>query len=169
MPTLYLDGRLTGFAKATKTSGSGAAKVYWRRLNSKRSLNSSIVVDSRLHTMVAGYIRATLQSCNSNFNSISTLFPLWTISTLLPLSIFASTLFPLYFHSISTLDFCFHSINISTLVYTFARWEGDVESRNIDVWMVPSPSNLLSGLDRIFLEHHSAGCHGSAIFVAIAS
>ena len=36
MPTLYLDVRLTGFAKASKTSG--AAKVYWRRLNSKRSL-----------------------------------------------------------------------------------------------------------------------------------
>ena len=34
--TLYPDGRLTEFAKATKTSG--AAKVYWRRLNSKRSL-----------------------------------------------------------------------------------------------------------------------------------
>ena len=59
MPTLYLDGRLTGFAKATKTSAEvfvafanpvslpsryrvgrvhGAAKVYWRQLNSKRSL-----------------------------------------------------------------------------------------------------------------------------------
>ena len=36
MLTLYPDGKLTGFAKATKTSG--AAKVYWRRLNSKRSL-----------------------------------------------------------------------------------------------------------------------------------
>ena len=36
MPTLYPDGRLTGFAKATKTSE--AAKVYWRRLNSKISL-----------------------------------------------------------------------------------------------------------------------------------
>ena len=36
MLTLYLDGRLTGFALDTKTSG--AAKVYWRRLNSKRSL-----------------------------------------------------------------------------------------------------------------------------------
>ena len=34
--TLYQDGRQTGFAKATKTSG--AAKVYRRRLNSKRSL-----------------------------------------------------------------------------------------------------------------------------------
>ena len=32
MLTLYPDGRLTGFAKATKTSG--AAKLYWRRLNS---------------------------------------------------------------------------------------------------------------------------------------
>ena len=32
MLTLYPDGRLTGFAKATKTSG--AAKVYWRQLNS---------------------------------------------------------------------------------------------------------------------------------------
>ena len=30
------DGRLRGFAKTMKTSG--AAKVYWRRLNSKRSL-----------------------------------------------------------------------------------------------------------------------------------
>ena len=37
MLTLYLDGRLTGFALDTKTSG--AAKVYWRRLNSKRSLS----------------------------------------------------------------------------------------------------------------------------------
>ena len=36
MLTLYQDGRLTGFAQDTKTSG--AAKVYWRRLNSKRSL-----------------------------------------------------------------------------------------------------------------------------------
>ena len=36
MLTLYQDGRQTGFAKATKTSG--AAKVYWRRLNSMRSL-----------------------------------------------------------------------------------------------------------------------------------
>ena len=36
MLTLYPDGKLTGFAKNTKTSG--AAKVYWRRLNSKRSL-----------------------------------------------------------------------------------------------------------------------------------
>ena len=36
MLTLYPDGRLTGFAKATKTSGT--AKVYWRPLNSKRSL-----------------------------------------------------------------------------------------------------------------------------------
>ena len=36
MLTLYPDGRLTGFALATKTCG--AAKVYWRRLNSKRSL-----------------------------------------------------------------------------------------------------------------------------------
>ena len=36
MLNLYPDGRLTGFAKATKTSG--AAKVYWRQLNSKRSL-----------------------------------------------------------------------------------------------------------------------------------
>ena len=32
MLTLYPDGRLTRFAKATKTPG--AAKVYWRRLNS---------------------------------------------------------------------------------------------------------------------------------------
>ena len=50
------------------------------------------------------------------FHPISTLFPLWTLtSTLFPLyfhsEIFASTLFPLYFHSISTLDFCFHSIS----------------------------------------------------------
>ena len=36
MLTLHPDGRLTGFSKATKTSG--AAKLYWRRLNSKRSL-----------------------------------------------------------------------------------------------------------------------------------
>ena len=36
MLTLYPDGRLIGFAKATKTSG--AAKVYCRRLNSKRSI-----------------------------------------------------------------------------------------------------------------------------------
>ena len=36
MLTLYQEGRQTGFAKATKTSG--AAKVYRRRLNSKRSL-----------------------------------------------------------------------------------------------------------------------------------
>ena len=36
MLTLYQDGRQTGFAKATKTSG--AVKVYWRRLNSMRSL-----------------------------------------------------------------------------------------------------------------------------------
>ena len=40
MLTLYPDGKLTkaakGFAKAAKTSG--AAKVYWRRLNSKRNL-----------------------------------------------------------------------------------------------------------------------------------
>ena len=36
MLTLYPDGRLEGFALAMKTSG--AAKVYWRRLNSKRSL-----------------------------------------------------------------------------------------------------------------------------------
>ena len=36
MLTLYPDGRLTGFAKAAKTFG--AAKVYWRRLKSKRSL-----------------------------------------------------------------------------------------------------------------------------------
>ena len=60
MLTLYPDGRLTGFAKATKTSG--AAKVYWRRLNSKRSLpmlewtseseyskNSVFFVDIRRH------------------------------------------------------------------------------------------------------------------------
>ena len=32
MLTLYPDGRLTGFALDTKTSG--AAKVYWRRLRS---------------------------------------------------------------------------------------------------------------------------------------
>ena len=36
MLTLYPDGRLTRFALDMKTSG--AAKVYWRRLNSKRSL-----------------------------------------------------------------------------------------------------------------------------------
>ena len=36
MPTLYLDGRLTGFAKATKTCP--AHKLYWRPLNWKRSL-----------------------------------------------------------------------------------------------------------------------------------
>ena len=36
MPTLYLDGRLTGFAKATKTCP--AHKLYWRSLNWKRSL-----------------------------------------------------------------------------------------------------------------------------------
>ena len=36
MLTLYPDSRQTGFAETTKTSG--AAKVYWRRLNSKRSL-----------------------------------------------------------------------------------------------------------------------------------
>ena len=36
MLTLYPDGKLTGFALDTKTSG--AAKVYWRQLNSKRSL-----------------------------------------------------------------------------------------------------------------------------------
>ena len=36
MLTLYPEGRLTGFALATKTSG--AAKVHWKRLNSKRSL-----------------------------------------------------------------------------------------------------------------------------------
>ena len=36
MLTLYPDCRLAGFAKATKTSG--VAKVYWRRLHSKRSL-----------------------------------------------------------------------------------------------------------------------------------
>ena len=35
MPTLYLDGRLTGFAKATKTCP--AHKLYWRPLNWKRS------------------------------------------------------------------------------------------------------------------------------------
>ena len=34
MTTLYPDGRLTGFTKATKT----LELVYWRRLNSKRSL-----------------------------------------------------------------------------------------------------------------------------------
>ena len=36
MPTLYLDGRLAGFAKATKTCP--AHKLYWRPLNWKRSL-----------------------------------------------------------------------------------------------------------------------------------
>ena len=36
MLTLYLDGRLTGFAKATKTCP--AHKLYWRPLNWKRSL-----------------------------------------------------------------------------------------------------------------------------------
>ena len=36
MPTLYLDGRLTGFATATKTCP--AHKLYWRSLNWKRSL-----------------------------------------------------------------------------------------------------------------------------------
>ena len=36
MPTLYLDGRQTGFAKATKTCP--AHKLYWRPLNWKRSL-----------------------------------------------------------------------------------------------------------------------------------
>ena len=36
MPTLYLDGRLTGFAKATKTCP--AHNLYWRPLNWKRSL-----------------------------------------------------------------------------------------------------------------------------------
>ena len=36
MLTPYPDGRLTGFARARKTSG--AAKVCWRRLNLKRSL-----------------------------------------------------------------------------------------------------------------------------------
>ena len=36
MPTLYLDGRLTGFAKVTKTCL--AHKLYWRPLNWKRSL-----------------------------------------------------------------------------------------------------------------------------------
>ena len=36
MPTLYLDGRLTGFAKAAKTCP--AHKLYWRPLNWKRSL-----------------------------------------------------------------------------------------------------------------------------------
>ena len=38
--------RLTGFAKATKTSG--AAKVYWRRLNSKRTEPSCVGVDSSI-------------------------------------------------------------------------------------------------------------------------
>ena len=38
MPTLYQDSRLTGFAKAAKTSA--AFKVYWRRLNLKRSLST---------------------------------------------------------------------------------------------------------------------------------
>ena len=37
MLTLYPDGRLTGFALATKTSG--AAKVYWKRLNSKKKVS----------------------------------------------------------------------------------------------------------------------------------
>ena len=47
MLTLYPDGRLTGSAKATKTSG--AAKVYWRRLkvsifkDSKNSLIGALV------------------------------------------------------------------------------------------------------------------------------
>ena len=36
MPTLYLNGRLTGFAKATNTCP--AHKLYWRPLNWKRSL-----------------------------------------------------------------------------------------------------------------------------------
>ena len=36
MPTLYLDGRPTGFAKATKTCP--AHNLYWRPLNWKRSL-----------------------------------------------------------------------------------------------------------------------------------
>ena len=36
MPTLYLDGRLTGFAKATKTCP--AHMLYCRPLNWKRSL-----------------------------------------------------------------------------------------------------------------------------------
>ena len=36
MPTLYLDGRQTGFAKATKTCP--AHKLYWGPLNWKRSL-----------------------------------------------------------------------------------------------------------------------------------
>ena len=79
--------------------------------------------------MVAGWGHF-LQSCNSNFHSISTLdHPhFYSISTLLPLWIFASTLFPLYFHSTSILfPPCFHSI--STLVLYFcALGERDVES-----------------------------------------
>ena len=37
MLTLYPDGRLIGFALATKTSG--AANVYWKRLNSKKKVS----------------------------------------------------------------------------------------------------------------------------------
>ena len=76
-------------------------------------------------SMVAGWGHF-LQSCNSNFHSISTLFPLWTLtSTLFPLYFHSEFALPLYFHSTSTLNFRFHSIStyfhsISTLDYCFA-------------------------------------------------
>ena len=106
-------------------------------------------------------------------HSISTLFPLWILyfhstSTLNFRFHSVSTLLPPCFHSISTLDFCFHSI--STLVLYFcALGEGDVESPIIGcmVGRVGGPLTLKPVVGpRIFLEHHSAGCRGSANSIA---
>ena len=67
MPTLYPDRRLTGFAKATKTSG--AAKVYWRRLNSKGSLpmlewtsESENFFDRHNHNIYTGQVQSLCPS-----------------------------------------------------------------------------------------------------------
>ena len=84
------------------------------------------------------------------FHSISTLFPLWTLtffhSTSGTLNFrfhSVSTLLPFYFHTGFLLPLHFHP---STILLRIGG--GDVESHIIgwlDVWVVPS-SNLLSGL-----------------------
>ena len=86
------------------------------------------------------------------FHPISTLFPLWTLT---------STLFPLYFHSTSIL-FPLH-FHPSTILLRI----GGGGCRVPHHWLVgrvcgPLTLKPIVG-PRIFLEHQSAGCRGSAI------
>ena len=86
------------------------------------------------------------------FHPISTLFPLWTLT---------STLFPLYFHSTSIL-FPLH-FHPSTILLRI----GGGGCRVPHHWLVGrvcGPLTLKPVVGpRIFLEHRSAGCRGSAI------